>query len=152
MKPTLLLSLILLTTFSCKQANEKINDGRALSRQIASLKAENKALKESLESCKLSFLMGQNLLGISDECEIEVGKRNRINMQFFTAGVELPEYDIYKVEGKNETKIGSNTKTKFVYHFTPKSADDNYLNLKVKLNYNGRIIEYPAGMYFKVKK
>ncbi|MCY1230776.1 hypothetical protein D9M72_432020 [compost metagenome] len=73
-------------------------------------------------------------------------------MLFQTFDKKLPKYDIYKLEGDKQIKIGSNTSTRFDYNFTPKSIDDKELKLLVKIPYNKKTIEIPGLMIFDVKE
>ena len=151
MKVKFLICLILLATLSCKNTDESITV-KKLSAQIDKLEAANKTLKDSLSNYEEEFLFSQMLLGISDDCVLTVGKKNRVAMMFHTYKREIPTYDIYKIEGGKEIKVGSNNKTDFNYDFTPKSLEDNELHLKVKLKYKNKIIEIPADVNFDVKK
>ncbi|MNU08992.1 hypothetical protein D3C72_2553050 [compost metagenome] len=69
-----------------------------------------------------------------------------------TFGKELPSYEIYKLEGKREIKIGENNQTRFNYQFVPKSVNDNELELLVKIPYKGKVIKIPAKMTFNIKE
>lgn len=150
MKIKILMSVLALATLSCKQSDSGAS--KELTTQIEELKAENKILKDSLSDHQEQFLRSQILLGISDDCILTAGKKNKVAMFFQPYGLTMPQYDIYKVEDGKEIKIGSNTKTRFDYDFTPKSIEDNVLKMKVKLEYNNQIIEYPATVNFKVKE
>ena len=150
MKIKILMSVLALATLSCKQSDTGAS--KELTTQIEELKAENKVLKDSLSDYQEQFLRSQILLGISDDCILTAGKKNKVAMFFQSYGLTMPQYDIYKLEDGKEIKIGSNTKTRFDYDFTPKSNEDNVLKMKVKLKYNNQIIEYPATVNFKVKE
>lgn len=150
MKIKILMSVLALATLSCKQSDTGAS--KELTTQIEELKAENKILKDSLSDHQEQFLRSQILLGISDDCILTAGKKNKVAMIFQPYGLTMPQYDIYKLEDGKEIKIGSNTKTRFDYDFTPKSIEDNVLKMKVKLKYNNQIIEYPATVNFKVKE
>lgn len=151
MKIKILMSVLALATLSCKQS-EDTGTLKELTAQIEELQAENKVLKDSLSDHQEQFLRSQILLGISDDCVLTVGKKNKVAMIFHPYGSTMPQYDIYKLENGKEIKIGSNTKTRFDYDFIPKSIEDNELKMKVKLKYNNQTIEYPAAVTFKVKK
>jgi len=151
MKIKILICLILFSTLSCKNTDESITV-KKLSAQIDKLEATNKTLRDSLSNYEEEFLYSQILLGISDDCVLTVGKKNRVAMMFHTYKRELPVYDIYKIERGKEIKIGSNNNTDFNYDFTPKSIEDNELHLKVKLKYKNKVIEIPANVNFYVKK
>ena len=150
MKIKILMSVLALATLSCKQSDTGAS--KELTTQIEELKAENKILKDSLSDYQEQFLRSQILLGISDDCILTAGKKNKVAMIFQPYGLTMPQYDFYKLEDGKEIKIGSNTKTRFDYDFTPKSIEDNVLKMKVKLKYNNQIIEYPATVNFKVKE
>ena len=150
MKIKILICFLALATLSCKQSDTGAS--KELTTQIEELKAENKVLKDSLSDYQEQFLRSQILLGISDDCILTAGKKNKVAMIFQPYGLTIPQYDIYKLEDGKEIKIGRNTKTRFDYDFTPKSIEDNVLKMKVKLKYNNQIIEYPATVNFKVKE
>jgi len=140
-----------LATLSCKNADNSA-ETKSLLNKIEKLEAANKTLRDSLSNYEEEFLYSQILLGISEDCVLTVGKKNRVAMMFHTYKREIPAYDIYKIEGGKEIKVGSNNKTDFDYDFTPKSIEDNELHLKVKLKYKNKVIEIPAGVMFDVKK
>ncbi|WP_379825975.1 hypothetical protein [Flavobacterium notoginsengisoli] len=93
----------------------------------------------------------QILIGVPDVETIKVGKKNNIVMLFQTFDKKLPKYEIYKIEGKKEIKIGENNKTRFNYEFIPKSVNDKQMHLLVKIPYDGKIIEIQNSMSFNVK-
>ena len=150
MKKPLLISAILFLTMSCNKPINNNNDGD-LSSRVAELEKQNKMLRDSLTHYEESFLYSQILVGVPDVKEIKVGKKNKIVMLFQTFNKELPKYEIYKVEDGKQIKVGENNQTRFDYDFTPKSTKDNEVDLLVKLPYNGKIIEIPAGLIFEVK-
>jgi hypothetical protein len=104
-----------------------------------------------LSRYEAEFLYSQILIGVPDEKEIKVGRKNKIVMLFQTFNKELPKYEIYKVENGKKIKVGENNQTRFNYDFIPKSTKDNEVDLLVKLPYKGKIIEIPAGISFDVK-
>ena len=66
--------------------------------------------------------------------------------------MQMPQYEIFKVDGLKETKIGSSNKTGFDYVFIPKSVEDNKINLKVKIPLENDTIEIPAEMILQVEE
>jgi len=137
MKIKILMSVSALAVLSCKQSDDT---GTLKELAIEKLQAENKVLKDSLSDYQEQFLKSQILLGISDDCILTVGKKNKVAMIFHPYGLTMPQYDIYKLENGKEIKIGSNTRTRFDYHFTPKSVEDNELHLKVKLSIRKKLL------------
>jgi hypothetical protein len=101
-------------------------------------------LKISLSQLEQNSVVHRLLVGIPDG-KIEVGKKNRIVfiLHDFT---EIPKYDIYKIEGNKEIKVGSNKLTSFDYEFNPKSKEDKNLKVKVKIPYKGKVFEIPGEM------
>ena len=150
MKNYILISILSLSVFSCRNSHDE---------KIINLEIENKELKSQIEQLRDSlsdfeqeFLYSQILIGVADHTILKVGKKNNVVMLFQTYDRKLPEYEIYKVDGKEQIKIGTNNNTRFNYNFTPKSIDDKTLNLRVKMRYKGKVIEFPASMYFEVQK
>ena len=119
--------------------------------KISQLENENKNLKDSLSKNERDFLNSQILIGVPDVETIKAGKNNNIVMLFQTLDKKLPKYEIYKIEGKKEIKIGENNQTRFNYNFIPKSIDDNKIHLLVKIPYEGKIITIHNSMSFNVK-
>ncbi|MFD2940951.1 hypothetical protein ACFS3A_12960 [Flavobacterium notoginsengisoli] len=139
--------IICITLFSCNNSNQE----KTLLDKISQLENENKSLKDSLSKNERDFLNSQILIGVPDVETIKVGKKNNIVMLFQTFDKKLPKYEIYKIEGKKEIKIGENNKTRFNYEFIPKSVNDKQMHLLVKIPYDGKIIEIQNSMSFNVK-
>ncbi|OUD36226.1 hypothetical protein [Flavobacterium sp. FPG59] len=150
MRNYILITIIFLLTLSCEKSNDK--ELNKLEIENKELKSQVLTLKDSLSNFEEEFLHSQILIGIADETVLKVGQKNNVVMLFQTFNKKLPEYEIYKVEGKEKIKIGKDTKTRFNYSFTPKSLNDKNLELLVKMRYKGEIIEIPAKMYFDLKK
>lgn len=154
MRLTGIIIILFLTTIGCKNpdAITKTEEINHLSRKISELQRQNKILRDSLSEYEENFLYSQTLVGVPDKPFLKVGKNNNIVMLFQTFDKKLPKYDIYKLEGDKQIKIGSNTSTRFEYNFTPKSIDDKELKLLVKIPYNKKTIEIPSLMIFDVKE
>lgn len=142
MKHPAIILLIGLTIISCQKPNTV--ETESLKAEIVKLKTENKQLKISLSQLEEKNVVHRMLVGIPDG-KMEVGKKNRIVflLHDFT---EIPKFDIYKVDGSKETKVGSNKLTSFDYEFNPKSKEDKNLKLKVKIPYKGKVFEIPGEM------
>ena len=148
------LILIILLTVSCKDKNSTENE--KLKVEIAMLKIENRKLASEKKQLKISLnqfekqdIQYRNLVGIIDG-KVKVGKNNKI-VFLLHSFKEFPKYDIYKIEGNKEIKIGSNNRTNFDYEFNPKSIKDNNLKLKVKIPYKGEIFEIPGEMNIPIE-
>ncbi|RED24578.1 hypothetical protein BD847_1308 [Flavobacterium cutihirudinis] len=149
-KVILLITCIILS--SCNNSKYSSNEEKALFDKISQLENENKSLKDSLSKNERDFLNSQILIGVPDVETIKVGKNNNIVMLFQTFDKKLPKYEIYKIEGKKEIKIGDNNQTRFNYNFIPKSINDNKMHLLVKIPYEGKIITIQNSMVFNIKK
>jgi hypothetical protein len=145
-------AIICIMLFSCNNSKQSSNEEKALLNKISQLENENKSLKDSLSKNERNFLNSQILIGVPDVGTIKVNKKNNIVMLFQTFDRKLPKYEIYKVEGKKEIKIGENNQTRFNYEFTPKSIDDNEMHLLVKIPYEGKIITIHNSMIFNIEK
>ena len=117
-----------------------------LNAKITDLEKQNKQLKDSISKTEETLLMSQILIGVPDEQVLTVGKENNIVMLLQTFNVELPKYEIYKIENGKEIKIGENNQTRFDYKFIPKSINDNEIELLIKVPYKGRVLEIPGKM------
>lgn len=146
------LILIIMLVISCNNSDENKSREVELEKQISDLKNQNKILKDSLDDYEENFLLSQILIGIPDDYVLTVGKKNNIAVLFQTYNVEIPEYEIFKIEDEKRIKIGTNNKTRFDYEFIPKSIDDNKINLIVKIPFKNRTIEIPAGMRVQLKE
>lgn len=137
-------------TLSCNIKNDSQEVNILLDR-ISKLEDQNKKLKDSLSKIEGDFLYSQILIGVPDVETIKVGKKNNIVMLFQTFDKKLPQYEIYRIEGKKEIKIGENNQTRFNYEFVPKSIHDNTFSLLVKIPFEGKTISIPNSMVFNVK-
>ena len=147
-----ILNLCFLSLLSCNNSNKNNEEIQKLLNQISELKKENKSLNDSLKSYTEDDLYRQQLIGISDETTLTIGKKNRIAFIFHKFEGDLPEYEIYRIENDKEIKVGTNKKRQFDYDFTPKSSTDNEVKLKVKIPYKNRTLEIPAHVIFKVNQ
>jgi hypothetical protein len=143
-------SLLIFT--SCNNSTEKTKEFEKLLIEISNLKKQNKKLANSLKNYQNDELYYQQIIGVPEKSTLKVGEKNRITFIFHKFEGELPNYEIFKVENKIEIKIGEDKKRQFDYEFTPKSIEENELNLKIKMPYEGRVIEFPAAMIFKIEK
>ena len=144
--------IICITLFSCNNSKQSSKEEKALLDKILQLENENKSLKDSISKSERDFLNSQILIGVPDIGTIKVGKKNNIVMLFQTFGKKIPKYEIYKVEGNKEIKIGENNQTRFNYEFIPESTKDNKMHLLVKIPFEGKIIKIHNSMLFNVKK
>ena len=149
MKQIILLTICIII-LGCN--NLTLKEEQDLLNKITQLEEQNKKLKDSLSKSERDFLNSQILIGVPDVEHIKVGKKNNIVMLFQTFDKKLPKYEIYKIEGKKEIKIGENNQTRFNYEFIPKSIDDNKTHLLVKIPCEGKIITIHNSMSFNVKK
>jgi predicted ribosome quality control (RQC) complex YloA/Tae2 family protein len=138
--------------FSCENSKNNSQKVQNLLNRIDKLENQNKNLTDSLTKHKESEQNSLSLIGFPEECKLKVGKQSKIKVMICKNQFEFPKYDIYKIENGNEIKIGENTNFNFDYEFTPKSINDNHLNLKIKMPYNGEILEMPILMDFEVEK
>lgn len=132
---------------SCNDYNNS-EELEALDLKVSKLQEENRKLKYLISGYEENELRYQSLVGITDGT-IKVGKKNRI-VFLFHSFTEMPKYEIFKLEGEKEVKIGTNNKTSFDYQFTPKSVSDNNLKVKVKIPYKKEVFEVFGEMNLKV--
>lgn len=136
---------------SCTKSTENPQELENLLNKISTLEEQNKMLKDSLQRNEEEFLYSQILLGISDDAVLKVGKKNNIVMLFQTYGRKLPKYEIYRIEGNKEIKVGENDGTRFNYEFQPKSIHDNSPEFSIKIPYDGKIITIPGKLLLDVE-
>lgn len=146
------LATLCILTMSCKNSNDKNKDFESLLVKISLLEEQNKKLKDSLTKNEGEFLYSQILLGIPDNQIQKVGKKNNIVMLFQSFDRKLPKYEIYRIIGEKEIKIGENDQTRFNFEFTPKSVKDNSPEFLIKMPYNGRTISIPGKLILDVEK
>lgn len=151
MKIYILFGLVLLLNISCNNSVEQTKEYQDLLSQNVRLQQQTKILSDSLSRYQEHFIQSQILIGIPDERVIKVGKKNNIKVIFHTYSQELPQYEIYKVDGLKEVRIGSSNKTSFDYEFIPKSLEDNKVNLKVEIPFKNRTVKIPLGMILPVE-
>ena len=150
MKNYIYTSLLSLLTISCTDSSEnKLHDVVAENKELQS---RIEVLKDSLSNFEEDFLHSQMLVGIADEAILRVGKENNVVMLFQTYEKKLPEYEIYKIEGNKEIRVGNNSNTRFNINFTPKSIEDNKLKILVKMSYKNKPIVLQSDLYFDVKQ
>ncbi len=150
----IIIIILALITISCNVNNstevEKLKSiCEKLKTENRTLKTENKQLEISLNQIEKHDIQYRSLVGIVDG-KVEVGKNNRI-VFLLHSFKEFPKYDIYRIEGNKEIKIGSNNLTSFDYQFNPKSIKETNLKLKVKIPYEGKIFEIPGEMNIPIE-
>lgn len=150
MRHTGIIIFLFLVTLSCKDSNT--DELTNLTEKNKDLQKQIAVLRDSLSNYEEEFLHSQTLIGIADDAVLKVGKENNVVMLFQTYGKKLPEYEIYKVEGKKQIRLGNNNATRFNFSFTPKSMDDKEVDLVVKMPYRGKLIEIRGKMLFDLKQ
>lgn len=150
MKKLLIITVSFLV-LSCNNSTENSREVENLLTRISTLEAQNKVLKDSLETNEEEFLTSQMLIGIPDKPTIKVGEENNIVMLLYTYGRKLPKYEIYRKEEGKEIKVGENDGTKFNYKFIPKSITDNKPAFLLKVPYNGKIITMQCQLALEVE-
>ena len=95
---------------------------------------------------KKNFLYSQILIGVPEYHSQKVGKKNKVTILFHSYNVEIPNYEIFKLEDGKRIKVGSNNRTSFDYDFIPKSLDDNNLDLIVTIPFKNQTFDIPVSM------
>ena len=150
MKNYISTSLLSLLAISCTDSSEKkLNK---LTVENNELQSRIEVLKDSLSDLEENFLHSQILVGIADEAILTVGKENNVVMLFQTYDKKLPEYEIFRIEGNKEIRVGNNNNTRFNVNFTPKSIEDNKLKILVKMSYKNKPIVLQSELNFDVKQ
>lgn len=147
MKKAFLILTLVIILFSCD--NSDLKEVEKLKIEISELQNQNKQLKDSLADFKNIDIESRILIGIPDG-KFEIGKENRI-VFLLHKYYELPKFDIYKVEGEKEVKIGSNNLSTFEYNFTPKDVKDKLLKINVKIPHKGKTKTIEGEMRFPVE-
>lgn len=140
-----------LVALSCNKSTENPQELENLLHKISALEIQNKILQDSLKRNEEEFLFSQMLIGIPDEPIFKVGKKNNVVMLLHTYGRKLPKYEIYRIEGDKEIKVGENDGTKFNYEFIPKSIKDNRPEFLLKVPFDGQIIRIQAQLLLDVE-
>lgn len=145
--------VVCILALGCNNSStQKANETDKLLAKIKLLEEQNQKLKDSISRDEMEFLHSQNLIGISDDEVLKVGKKNNIVMLVHTYNKELPKYEIYTVVDNKEIKIGENNQTRFNFEFIPKSVDDNSPEIFLKMRHKGEIIKIPGKLLLKVEK
>lgn len=149
----IIIAVICILAMSCdNNTTQKNNETDKLLAKIKLLEEQNQKLKDSISRDEMEFLHSQNLIGISDDEVLKVGKKNNIVMLVHTFDKTLPKYEIYTVVDNKEIKIGENNQTRFNFEFIPKSIEDNSPEIFLKMLYKGKNIKIPGKLLLKVEK
>jgi hypothetical protein len=121
-----LLILVSLLNYSCK--NTEVEE---LKKQISDLELKNKILQDSLNKYDEYSIINSLLIGIPELRDYKVNETGIINFGFLKYG-EIRKYNVYqKIKGTEDKKLlySNLTEPKFKFEFTPKSIDDNEVEL-----------------------
>ena len=148
----LTIAIIYILAISCTNSSEKSNEVEDLLEKISILEKQNNMLKDSISKSERVYLNSIFLIGIPYKQTFKIGQKDSISMLFQPSFKKLPKYEIYRIEDKKEIKIGENNSSEFNLDFTPKSIEDNKLNLLVKMPNEGNEIIYKCEVTLDVKK
>ena len=143
----ILLFLSLFLSYSCK--NSEISD---LRKTIDKLEKQNLKLIDSINQNEKEMIFMSTLFGIPELRDYKVNEKGIIRFGFLRTG-EIMKYNVYEmIKGTNEKKLlfSDLNKADFLYEFTPKSKNDNEINLITEFNFNGGKIEIPSIMQVSV--
>lgn len=152
MKKIFLLLAILVTIISCDSGRQESLELENLKNQISYLENQNKKLRDSLDQVEEMFLLSQIVIAIPDDEFLIVGKENNIPLLFQTYNTKLPVYDVFVIENDKQIRVGSGDNTRFDFNYTPKSLNDNEVEMLIKMPYKDQIFEFPVGFWFRVKE
>jgi hypothetical protein len=129
MKKTSILILSIFALVSCETG--KVKD---LENKIAQLETSNRILKDSIKQIEYNKVSSSYLINIPQQATLKVNEPNKFSVIFFQ-DVNFPKYDVYEIitdaTGQKHRRLiqKGNTKSKFIYEFTPKSKTDNKIEL-----------------------
>jgi hypothetical protein len=98
------------------------------------------------------YLNATFLIGIPNNHILKVGKKDCIDILLHSSLKKTPKYETYRIEDKNEVKIGENDDSEFTFYFTPKSVKDNNPKLLIKIPSEGNTIKIQCELILKVEK
>ncbi len=151
MKKGIIISLILLLNFSCQ--SEKIQE---LEQKVSELKKKNIELQYYLDNNEFISIVNSQLTGIPELRDFKVNEKGIINFGFWKYG-KIKNYKVYmKNKGDEDFDIiyDNLSNAQFKLEFTPKSLDDNQIEIFAEFEENGKkgdsIIRVPSKMNLNV--
>ena len=148
----LLIIIVSVLALSCNNPTENPQELEKLITRISTLEAQNKILKDSLSSIDEEFLNSLLLLGFADNPIIKVGEKTNVVMLLQSYNQKIPKYEIFKIDGNKEIKIGQNDGTIFNIDFIPRSIEEDSSKILLKIPHKGKIIEVGGVLKFVVRK
>ena len=151
MKKSIIILVILLSNLSCQ--NEKIQE---LEQKITELEKKNTELQYHLDNYEEISILHSQLVGIPESKDFKVNKKGIINFGFWKYG-EIRKFKVYrKDKGKEKLELvyDNLTESQFKLEFTPKSLDDNELEIVAEFESSkeGSIIQVPTKMGLNIIK
>lgn len=128
-KSKLITACLLLFFVSCQN-----NEIAILKKKVETLGKKNSILKDSIEKNRRNYIRKGWLIGIPEQCNYKVNKKGKIMFGFWRKE-KLPEYNFYiKLSNTGEKKylVKNSTEPTYTYEFTPKSLDDNKVEVWVE--------------------
>ena len=110
-----------------------------LKKQILNLELINQKLRDTLKTYDFKSITDYQLTGFPVLNEYKVNKIGIINVGLLKYG-EIRKYNVYqKIKGKKEKKLiySDRTSSHFTFEFTPKSIDDNEVELQMEFETKG---------------
>ena len=148
----LLIIIVSVLTLSCDKQTENPQELEKLITRISTLEAQNKILKDSVSSIDEEFLNSLRLLGFADNPIIKVGERTNVVMLLQSYNQKIPKYEIFKIDGDKEIKIGENDGTIFNIDFIPRSVEEDSSKILLKIPHKGKINTVKGVLKFVVRK
>ena len=148
----LLIIIVSVLALSCDKQTENPQELEKLLTKISTLEAQNKILKDSVSSIDEEFLNSLRLLGFADNPIIKVSERTNVVMLLQSYNQKIPKYEIFKIDGDKEIKIGENDRTIFNIDFIPRSIEEDSSKILLKIPHKGKIITIKGVLKFVVRK
>jgi len=144
-----LLIVVILLFYSCE--NKEVSN---LKKQISELESKNEILRDSLDNFEENSIIGSMLVGIPELRDYPVNKTGKITFGFVKYD-QIRKYNVYeKLRGTEEKKLLFNdlTHSIFKYEFTPKSLDDNIIEIitEFKSSDGSSLIQVPTTLELNV--
>ena len=148
MKKVYIIIFICLPTFFSCQNNELIE----LKNKLEQLENQNKKLTDSIDNIEEWNVVNSTIIGIPRERDFKVNEEAEIKFGLLRVG-EFKESNIYLADmelNKIELLKENWNQAEFYYSYTPKSINDNRVNLIFEYEFEGVVYEISTQMTLSV--
>ena len=148
MKQIIIILILIITLLtSCDDSETE-----QLKTQINELKNENAELKKAVKKKQFEKFTSSYFMTTSTNDYLTVDNEEKLKISLVTLDT-IPVFNVYSNENNKRKLIMENLNTtEFYYLFTPKSIDDNKIDLTVELELSSGMIAFPIFKKFDVRE